>query len=102
MGSSKRVDKPLTKSQTAAALAQSVPGVSKRQAKQILACLAKLACDNAKNTFVIPGLGKLVLVDRKERVGRNPATGAPIQIKAKRSVKFKVAKEAREAILNAG
>ena len=95
----KGADRPLTKSQTAAALAKSVEGVSKKQAKQILACLAKLACQNAKNSFTIPGLGKLVLVDRKERVGRNPATGAPIQIKAKRLVKFKVAKEARQAIL---
>jgi hypothetical protein len=44
-------------------------------------------------------LGKLVLVNRKARVGRNPATGETIQIKAKRVVKFRVAKAAKDAIL---
>ena len=54
---------------------------------------------NAKNTFTLPGLGKLVLVNRKARIGRNPATGETIQIKAKRVVKFRVAKAAKDAIL---
>ncbi len=44
-------------------------------------------------------LHKLVLVNRKARVGRNPATGETIQIKAKRVVKFRVAKAAKDAIL---
>ena len=48
---------------------------------------------------VLLGLGKLVLVNRKARVGRNPATGETIQIKAKRVVKFRVAKAAKDAIL---
>ncbi len=52
-----------------------------------------------QNTFTLPGLGKLVLVNRKARVGRNPATGETIQIKAKRVVKFRVAKAAKDAIL---
>jgi len=43
--------------------------------------------------------GKLVLVNRKARKGRNPATGETIQIKAKRVVKFRVAKAAKDAIL---
>jgi DNA-binding protein HU-beta len=47
----------------------------------------------------VPGLGKLVLVNRKARVGRNPATGETIQIKAKKVVKFRVAKAAKDAIL---
>jgi len=37
--------------------------------------------------------------NRKARVGRNPATGETIQIKAKRVVKFRVAKAAKDAIL---
>jgi hypothetical protein len=49
--------------------------------------------------FTIPGLGKLVLVDRKVRVGRNPATSETIQIKAEKVVKFCVAKAAKDAIL---
>jgi DNA-binding protein HU-beta len=65
----------------------------------ILEQLADLAYKNAKNTFTIPGLGKLVLVNRAARIGRNPATGEQIQIKAKRVVKFRVAKAAKDAIL---
>jgi Bacterial DNA-binding protein len=61
--------------------------------------LAMLAYKHAKNTFTIPGLGKLVWVNRKARVGRNPATGETIQIKAKRVVEFRVAKAAKDAIL---
>src|SRR5258706_14102262 len=48
--------------------------------------------------FVVPGLGRLVKAHRKARVGRNPQTGEPIQIKAKTVVKFRVAKAAKDAI----
>ena len=67
--------------------------------RQILESIVELSYKNAKNTFTLPGLGKLVLVNRKARVGRNPATGETIQIKAKRVVKFRVAKAAKDAIL---
>jgi len=90
--------KALTKSQIAAALAESV-GLTKKQAVACLEALVGLACKNAKNTFTIPGLGKLVLVNRKARMGRNPATGETIKIAAKRVVKFRVAKAAKDAIL---
>ena len=92
--------KALTKSQTVAALAEKV-GLTKTQAAQFLEELVALAYKNAKNTFTLPGLGKLVLVNRKARMGRNPATGEVIQIKAKRVVKFRVAKAAKDAILGA-
>jgi DNA-binding protein HU-beta len=90
--------KALTKSQIAAALAESV-GLTKKQAVACLESLVALACKNAKNTFTLPGLGKLVLVNRKARMGRNPATGETIKIAAKRVVKFRVAKAAKDAIL---
>ena len=61
--------------------------------------LVALAYKNAKNSFTIPGLGKIVLVNRKARMGRNPATGESIKIAAKRVVKFRVAKAAKDAIL---
>jgi DNA-binding protein HU-beta len=60
---------------------------------------AKLAYKEAKNSFTIPGIGKLVLVNRKARMGRNPQTGAPIKIPARRVVRFRVAKAAKDAIL---
>lgn len=92
--------KPLTKSQIAAEIAAQ-SGLTKTAAVAILEIIAQLAYKNAKNTFTLPGLGKLVLVNRKARMGRNPATGAAIQIKAKRVVKFRVAKAAKDAILGA-
>ncbi len=88
----------LTKSQTLAKLAEKT-GVSKKAAGQFMEELVSLAYKEAKNSFTIPGLGKIVLVNRKARVGRNPATGEQIQIPAKRVVKFRIAKAAKDAIL---
>ena len=90
--------KALTKSQIAATLAEKV-GITKKQAVSVLEEVALLAYKNAKNTFTFPGVGKLVLVNRKARIGRNPATGAEIKIPAKKVVKFRVAKAAKDAIL---
>jgi DNA-binding protein HU-beta len=90
--------KALSKSQIAASLAETV-GLTKKQAVQTLEAFVVLAYKNARNSFTIPGLGKIVLVNRKARMGRNPATGEAIQIKAKRVVKFRVAKAAKDAIL---
>ena len=90
--------KALTKSQITALIAEK-HSLSKKQVGELLTTLAELAYKNAKNTFTLPGLGKLVLVNRKARMGRNPATGATIKIAAKRVVKFRVAKAAKDAIL---
>jgi DNA-binding protein HU-beta len=90
----------LTKSQVVASIAETV-GLSKKQAGECLETLVALAYKNAKNSFTLPGLGKLVLVNRNARLGRNPATGEQIQIPAKRVVKFRVAKAAKDAILGA-
>lgn len=90
--------KAMTKSQVADHLAGKT-GITKKTTTEILDTLASLAYKEAKNTFVLPGLGKLVLANRKARTGRNPQTGAPIKIPAKRVVKFRVAKTAKDAIL---
>ena len=88
----------MSKSQVAAAVADKA-GIKKKQAAEILEHIAALAYKNAKNTFTLPGIGKIVLVNRKARIGRNPQTGAEIKIPAKRVVKFRVAKAAKDAIL---
>ena len=88
----------LSKSQIVASLAETI-GLTKKQAVQTMEALVALAYKNAKNSFTIPGLGKIVLVNRKARMGRNPATGETIKIAAKRVVKFRVAKAAKDAIL---
>jgi DNA-binding protein HU-beta len=90
----------MTKSQIASSLAETA-GISKKQAAGFLEAQANLAYKQAKKTFTIPGIGKLVLVNRKARMGRNPATGQEIQIPAKKVVKFRVAKAAKDAILGA-
>ena len=90
----------LSKSQTADHLAKST-GATKRVATQFLDDLTALAYKEAKNSFTIPGIGKLVLVNRTARMGRNPATGEEIKIPAKRVVKFRVSKKAKDAILGA-
>jgi DNA-binding protein HU-beta len=96
--------KSLTKSATitkVAELASKSLGVdlSKKQATAVIDALVNLAYKEAKNKFTVPGLGKIVLRNTKARMGRNPKTGEPIQIKAKRVVKFRVAKAAKDAIL---
>ena len=90
--------KALTKSQIVAELAEKA-GLSKKQAAEFLDLVAGLAYKHAKNTFTLPGIGKLVLKNRKARMGRNPATGQAIKIPAKKVVKFRVAKAAKDAIL---
>jgi len=90
--------KAMTKSQIMASVAETAE-ISKKQAVAAVEALVALAYKNAKNGFTLPGLGKLLLVNRKARLGRNPATGETIKIKAKRVVKFRVAKAAKDAIL---
>lgn len=90
--------KTMTKAQIVAGVADKA-GITKKQAGEAIDTLATMAYKNAKNGFTVPGLGKLVLVNRKARMGRNPATGAAIKIPAKRVVKFRVAKACKDAIL---
>ncbi len=89
-----------TKGQVIAHLAEKT-ATTKKLATTFLDEFVGLAYKEAKNSFTIPGLGKLVLVNRKARMGRNPATGATIKIPAKKVVKFRVAKACKDAVLGA-
>jgi DNA-binding protein HU-beta len=75
--------------------------VSNKVAKAFLENLAATAIGEVKKNgmFIVPGLGRLVRVERKARMGRNPATGEAIKIAAKKVVKFRVAKSAKDAIV---
>jgi len=75
--------------------------VSNKVAREFLDKLATTAIAEVKKNgvFVIPGIGRLVRQDRKARMGRNPATGEAIKIAAKKVVKFRVAKSAKDAIV---
>ena len=92
--------KPLSKSKIVAHMADKL-STTKKVAAQFFEELFKLAVKEAKGgagKFVIPNIGRVVKAHRKARVGRNPQTGEPIQIKAKTVVKFRVAKAAKDAI----
>jgi DNA-binding protein HU-beta len=75
--------------------------VPNKTARSFVEALASMAIGEVKKNgvFVIPGLGRLVRQERKARMGRNPATGESIKIPAKKVVKFRVAKAAKDAIV---
>ena len=94
---------PMTKSEIAATLADQV-GISKKQVNQFFEAQATLAYKQAKNQFVIPGLGKLVLAERaaREMVMRfGPKTGQTVKVPKKKVLKFRISKAAKDAILGA-
>ncbi len=90
----------MTKSETLQALADKL-GKTRKEAGEMLDAIVGIAYAETKKSgeFTIPGLGKLQKKHRDARQGRNPATGATIQIPAKTVVKFRVAKAAKDAIL---
>lgn len=75
-------------------------GLKKSEAKEFFNALADLATSEVKKNgeFTIPGFGKLVKTQRKAREGRNPATGKPIKIPAKTTVKFRIGKALKDAV----
>ena len=92
----------MAKAMTKSAIIKTLAEKTELPRKQVVCLLEELCClayKEAKNAFTVPGLGKLVLVNRKARIGRNPATGETIQIPAKRVLKFRVAKVAKDAVL---
>ena len=95
--------KAMTKSEVASQLAEKV-GITKKQASAFFESLADLAYKQAKNTFVIPGIGKLVLQERPARkmiMRFGPDVGKEKLIPKKKVLKFRVAKAAKDAILGA-
>lgn len=88
----------LTKSAVITTLAEKT-GLSKKQVVLFFTALEALAVKEAKHVFALPHFGRLRLANRKARMGRNPMTGEPIQIPAKRVVKFRLAKSLKDAIV---
>ena len=98
--------RPMSKSKIVAHLVKKVSTakkpVSKKQVSAFFDELFKLAVKEARSSgkFVIPGLGRAVKAHRKARMGRNPATGEPIKIKAKKVVRLRAAKAFKAAVLD--
>ena len=72
----------------------------KKQAEALLGDLVNLVTKHLKkgDRIRLVGLGVLQVRKRAARMGRNPATGEPIQIKASKKVAFRAAKELKEAV----
>ena len=83
----------------AASLAESHE-MSKKQGEAILGDLVTLVTKHLKkgDRIRLAGLGVLQVRKRAARMGRNPATGEPIQIKASKKVAFRAAKDLKEAV----
>ena len=92
--------KPMTKGQVVSYFAGKFE-LTKKTASGIIDEVAALAVSETKKagSFTLPGIGKLVLLKRKARMGRNPATGEPLRIPAKTVVRMRIAKAAKEAIV---
>jgi DNA-binding protein HU-beta len=89
----------MTQSEIVNALAESA-GLKKADIKGLFDSIANLAVSEVKKNgeFTLPGFGKLVKTTRKAREGRNPATGAIINIPAKTTVKFRLGKAMKDAV----
>jgi DNA-binding protein HU-beta len=90
--------KPMTKAEIIENLAKKT-GLTKKDVIAVITEYTNLAYKQAKNEFTLPGLGKISVVRRKARKGRNPQTGEEIKIPAKNAVKFKVAKACKDAVV---
>ena len=93
----------MAKMMTKAAIISHLADKSSLTKKQVVGFMDELHAlavkEAKKNGFVVPGFGRLVLANRKARMGRNPQTGEPIKIAAKRVVRFRVAKAMKDAVL---
>lgn len=90
----------MTKSEMIGAVSE-VSKLSKKEVKTVLEAFNVVIIKTLKKEkkVKLQGLGIMTLKNRKARVGRNPMTGATIQIPAKKVVKFRVAKDVKNQVL---
>ena len=85
-------------------LRQKVAGLTHAQAEAVVDATLKAITEAMQRgqRVRLPGFGSFQVSERKARVGRNPRTGAPIQIAASRGVRFKQAKALKDALTGDG
>ena len=90
----------MTKSQLVQKLADAAD-LNKKQAATVLEALVNTTVNTVRkgDPVKIPGLGTFRKVQTKARMGRNPQTGEPIKIPARKKVRFSVAKTFKESVL---
>jgi DNA-binding protein HU-beta len=93
----------MTKSEMVKKLAEAWGGISNRQANDNLEAFIEFVSKTVKKdkALKIPNLGTFRLRQTKARMGRNPQTGEPLKIPARRKVGFSAAKVFKESILGA-
>ncbi len=91
--------KPMTKAEMIDALSAATGYTKVAVEETYAAILALVAKETKKGAFTLPGLGKFSVVQRKARMGRNPATGEAMKIAAKKAVKFTVSKLIKDKVL---
>lgn len=89
----------MNKSELVAALA-TANGLSKKQADEVVESISAIISEAlaAGDEVALPGIGKLSVVARAARTGRNPQTGEEVKIAAKRAPKFSAAKALKDAL----
>ena len=90
----------MTKSEMMATLANDT-GLKKKDVENVMQALTNMIYKTLKTELKIKlnGLGVFQLKDRKARIGRNPRTGEKVNVPAKKTVKFRVMKTMKEAVL---
>jgi len=90
----------MTKTQLIQKLADA-SGLTKKQASTMLEALVDITVSSVRkgDPVKIPGLGTFRKVQTKARMGRNPQTGEPIKIPARKKARFSVAKTFKDAVL---
>ena len=91
--------KPMTKSQLVAAIAENA-SLDKASANRALEALTEIVTREVSNggAVTLPGLGKFACRSRPERTVRNPATGEPMRKPADRVAKVTIAKQLKDVI----
>lgn len=96
--------KPLRKTQMnkseLIAKVAALSGETRKSVEAVLTSLADVVTSTLKEgeEVTLPGLGNLSVTDRAARAGRNPKTGEPIQIAARKAPHFSAAKALKDAV----
>ena len=91
--------KPMTKTQLVAALAEEM-GSDKKIASAALDAVTSIVTKEvaAGGAVTLPGIGKVYCRERPERMVRNPATGEQIKKEADKQVKMTIAKQLKDSV----
>jgi DNA-binding protein HU-beta len=91
-------EKPLNQSEVCEQMAADT-GWKKSEVKVFFEVFAALVVSESKRGVVLPNMGRVILVDRKARMARNPMTGEAVKVPAKKVLKFRFAKAFKESIV---